>query len=73
VNVDRHRSAIAKPDLLTGANPHRRTIPGGLAFATPNGDYSFVVIGIDIETIIARLQHRERLVGRVHFIFFVVV
>jgi hypothetical protein len=59
--------------LLVGANAHGRPTAGGLAFAAPYCDHSFVGVRIYIEAVVSRLLHGERLVRRVHFIDFVVI
>lgn len=72
MSVDRHRRAIGEANLFIGANAHCRSVSSGFAFAPPNCNYSFIAVGIHVETIVAGLQNSERLVGRINFIFFVV-
>jgi hypothetical protein len=72
MDVGRHRCAVREANLLVAANADCRTISRGFALAAPNCDNGFISVGIDVETIIARLQDCERLVRRIHFIFFVV-
>jgi hypothetical protein len=73
VNVVGHRGAVRKSCLLVGSNAHRRTAASGFALASPHSDDSFVCVRIDIEAVIARLLHRERLVRSVDFIRLAVI
>jgi len=72
MNVDRHRCAVGKANLFIGTNADCRSVSSGFAFAAPNCNHSLIAIGIDIETIIARLHNCESLIGRIDFIFFVI-
>jgi hypothetical protein len=73
MRVDCHRRPIAEANLFVGENPDRRTVSGRFAFATPHGDDGLIAVRVHIKTIIARLQYGERLVGRVHFVFLIVI
>jgi hypothetical protein len=55
MRVDGHRRPIGEANLFVGANPHSRAVPGRFAFATPHGDDGLIAVGIDVETIVARL------------------
>jgi hypothetical protein len=49
------------------------TVPRRFAFAAPNRDYGRVGIGIDIEPVVSRLRHGERLVRCIHLPHFIVI
>src|SRR5437763_1656004 len=66
-------TAAGKSRLLVGTDTHRWTLSTGFAFASPHRDDGLIRIGINIETIVARLDYSERLIGRVNFIGFAIV
>ena len=68
MNIVGKRRPVAEPRLLIGSDPHGRPLSAGFSFASPNCDDGLVSVGIDVETVVPRLQHSERLVGSVHFV-----
>src|SRR3954466_160070 len=72
MHIDCHRRAVCKTNLFISANADCRSVSRGFAFAAPNCNHSLIAVGIDVETIIAGLQNRERLIRRVNFISLVI-
>jgi hypothetical protein len=65
--------AIGKSRLLAPANSDSGAGAGRFPFAAPNRDYGFVIVGINVEAIVARLGDCECLVRSVHFIGLAIV
>ncbi len=59
--IDRvsHRLSIGKAALLTGLDLHRGSVAGGDAFTVPNRDQGDVIVGIDVQAIVAALGDGE--------------
>jgi hypothetical protein len=73
VSIHRHRRAIGKSHLLTCVDANGRAATSRLTLASPHRDHGLIVVRIYVEAVVSRLLHGERLVGRVHFIDFVVI
>jgi len=73
VNIIGKRRTVAEPRLLIGSDAHGRPVSTGFSFASPNCDDGFVRVGIDVEAVVAGLQHSERLVRSVHFVGLAVI
>lgn len=73
VNLVRQCISAGEASLLVLFNANARTLSGRLALASPYRYQRRIRIGINVKPVIACLQNRECLVGRIHFIYFAMI
>jgi hypothetical protein len=64
------RISVAESHDLTRLNAQARSLACGLALATPYRDGSRVRVGNNVESVVAGLQDRERLIRCINFVDF---